>query len=91
MTNSDLDFVSDMLVQALQERREDLVPRLFKLYDELKNPPTIPGISTSDYNFNLSSEYLTELNNNVAIGGLNDDVISFGDYKSWKTFASSKN
>ena len=91
LDRSDLDFVRDVLIDALDQKREDLVVRLFKLYEELRAPaPTIPAgninidtLSTPDgteYNFNLTSDFLNE---NISIGNsANTDVISFGDYKS---------
>jgi len=91
LDRSDLDFVRDVLIDALDQKREDLVVRLFKLYEELRAPaPTIPTgninidtLSTPDgteYNFNLTSDFLNE---NISIGNSpNTDVISFGDYKS---------
>ena len=79
---SDLDFIRDVLVDALDQRRDDLVPRLFKMYEEMRTPSTFSSfgninISTTntdagtEYNFNLNSDYLAS-----------PDVISFGDYKA---------
>jgi|TARA_R100000027_G_scaffold60367_1_gene51098 hypothetical protein len=95
LDRSDLDFVRDVLIDALDQKREDLVPRIFKLYEELRAPaPTIPtgniDISTlsapagSEYNFSLTSDYLGEVGAaaEVDLSGLGNDVISFGDYKS---------
>ena len=89
---SDLDFLRDVLVDALESRRDNLIPRLFKLYEEVRSPaPTIPtgniDLTTlgNDYNFSLTSDYLddTVAAGDVAIGnGLGEDVISFGDYKA---------
>jgi hypothetical protein len=92
LDRSDLDFVRDVLIDALDQKREDLVPRIFKLYEELRAPaPTIPTgnidintLSTPDgteYNFSLTSDYLGDIGaaGEVSLG---DDVISFGDYKS---------
>ena len=65
LDRSDLDFVRDVLIDALDQKREDLVPRIFKLYEELRAPaPTIPSgnidLTTlgNDYNFSLTSDYL---------------------------------
>ncbi len=87
LDRSDLDFVRDVLIDALEQKREDLVPRIFKLYEELRSPaPTIPAgnidiNSLGEYNFSLTSDYLGEAG---AAGEVNlgDDVISFGDYQS---------
>lgn len=91
MSNSrnDLDFIRDMLIMALNEKRDDIVGDLFKMYEQVQNRPTIPtgniNIDTltkpdgTEYNFTLSSDYISD----VTIGNsLNNDVISFGDYKS---------
>ena len=94
LERSDLDFVRDVLIDALDQKREDLVPRIFKLYEELRAPaPTIPtgniDISTlstpdgTEYNFSLSSDYLApNAAAEVDLSGLGNDVISFGDFKS---------
>jgi len=91
---SDLDFLRDVLVDALESRRDNLIPRLFKLYEEVRSPaPTIPtgniDLTTlgNDYNFSLTSEYLGDTNigaaESISIGNsLGEDVISFGDYKA---------
>ena len=81
---SDLDFLRDVLVDALESKRDNLIPRLFKLYEEVRDPaPTIPS-SDMLGNINIST---TGFENpvpggDVVIGGFNDDVISFGDYKA---------
>ena len=87
---SDIDFVSDVLINALNERREDIIPDIYKMYEEIRNRPTIPdGNITIDkiarpdgteYNFKLTSDYLSPTDFDGV--GLADDVISFGDYKS---------
>ena len=94
MERSDLDFIRDTLVAALNEKRDSIIGDLFKLYEEVQNRPTIPNlegnINLSDYNFNLSSDYLNPKIefDGVAAGPVNipgafgEDVISFGDYKS---------
>ena len=86
---SDLDFIRDMLVSALNEKRDSIVGDLFKLYEEVQNRPTIPGTIDfsslgSDYNFNLSSDYMPQAGGPVDLGNslAGQDVISFGDYKS---------
>ena len=93
MSNSrnDLDFIRDMLVMALEEKRDDIVADLFKMYEQFQNRPTIPDGNInidklvtdmgSEYNFNLTSDYINQSNGNIEIGNsLNNDVISFGDY-----------
>lgn len=95
LDRSDLDFVRDVLIDALDQKREDLVPRIFKLYEELRAPaPTIPtgniDISTlstpdgTEYNFSLTSDYLGDVGAaaSVDLSGVGNDVISFGDYQS---------
>ena len=95
LDRSGLDFVRDVLIDALDQKREDLVPRIFKLYEELRAPaPTIPTgnidintISTpngTEYNFSLTSDYLSDTvaAGEVDLSSLGNDVISFGDYKS---------
>ena len=96
LDRSDLDFVRDVLIDALDQKREDLVPRIFKLYEELRAPaPTIPAgninidtLSTPDgteYNFSLTSDYLGDgigAAASVDLSGVGNDVISFGDYQS---------
>lgn len=93
MSNSrnDLDFIRDMLIMALNEKRDDIVGDLFKMYEQVQNRPTIPDGNInidklvtdmgSEYNFNLTSDYINQTNGNIEIGNsLNNDVISFGDY-----------
>ena len=98
MERSDLDFIRDTLVAALNEKRDSIIGDLFKLYEEVQNRPTIPAgninidnlLSNTDYNFSLSSDYLDpkiEIDGMAAgpvnVGGaFGEDVISFGDYKS---------
>ena len=92
---SDLDFVRDMLLAALDERRDNIVGDLFKMYEEVRNRPTIPDGNINidkiltdagtEYNFSLSSDYLDETYaaGSVDLGsGLGADVISFGEYKA---------
>ena len=95
---SDLDFIRDMLVSALNEKRDSIIGDLFKLYEQVQNRPTIPDgninidnlLHNTDYNFSLSSDYLDpkiEFDGMAAgpvnVGGaFGEDVISFGDYKS---------
>jgi hypothetical protein len=92
LDRSDLDFIRDVLIDALDQRRDDLIPRLFKLYEEVRAPePTIPSTSDILGNINItttefpdgSKQYdFTAAAGDVAIGGFSDDVISFGDYTS---------
>ena len=91
MSNSrnDLDFIRDMLIMALNEKRDDIVGDLFKMYEQVQNRPTIPDGNINidklvtdmgdEYNFNLSSDFLSAAGD-VTINPLNNDVISFGDY-----------
>ena len=92
---SDLDFVRDMLLAALDERRDDIVGDLFKMYEEVRNRPTIPDGNINidkiltdagtEYNFSLSSDYLDETYaaGSVDLGSsVGADVISFGEYKA---------
>jgi len=92
LDRSDLDFVRDVLIDALDQKREDLVVRLFKLYEELRSPaPTIPAgninidtLNGTDYNFSLTSDFLSDTlaAGEVDLSSVGNDVISFGDYKS---------
>ena len=90
MERSDLDFIRDMLVAALNEKRDSIIGDLFKMYEEVQNRPTIPDTSTidnllsnTDYNFSLSSDYMPQAAGAVDLGSsFGEDVISFGDYKS---------
>ena len=95
-THSDLDFIRDMLLAALDERRDNIVGDLFKMYEQarIESRPTIPtgniNIDTltkpdgTEYNFTLSSDFLSEMgdvtigNFNPSSAALNNDVISFG-------------
>ena len=90
---SDLDFIRDMLVSALNEKRDSIIGDLFKLYEEVQNRPTIPDGNINidkiltdagtEYNFSLSSDYMPQAGGAVDLGGsFGEDVISFGDYKS---------
>lgn len=88
---SDLDFVSDVLIQALNEKREDIIPDIYKMYEEIRNRPTIPdgninidkiiSDAGTEYNFSLTSDYLPGAASMVSFGSA-EDVIDFGDYKS---------
>jgi hypothetical protein len=96
MSNSrnDLDFIRDMLIMALNEKRDDIVGDLFKMYDQVQNRPTIPTGNIdidklvtdmgSEYNFNLNSDYIPAAPASINLGNSlsGQDVISFGDYKS---------
>ena len=95
MERSDLDFIRDTLVAALNEKRDSIIGDLFKMYEEVQNRPTIPDgninidnlLSNTDYNFSLSSDYMPQAAGAVDLGLVNgtplgEDVISFGDYKS---------
>ncbi len=88
MERSDLDFIREMLVTALNEKRDSIIGDLFKMYEEVQNRPTIPGsvnidniLNNTDYNFSLSSDYMPQAGGAVDLG-IGQDVISFGDYKS---------
>ena len=96
-SSSDLDFVRNMLVLALDQKRDSIVGDLFKLYEEVQNRPTIPDGNINidkiltdagtEYNFSLSSDYMPQAAGSVDLGlvngtSLGEDVISFGDYKS---------
>ena len=84
IARSDLDFLRDVLIDALESRRDNLIPRLFKLYEEVRDPaPTIPS-SDMLGNINISTTGFENpvAGGDVVIGGFNDDVISFGDYKA---------
>ena len=92
MERSDLDFIREMLVTALNEKRDSIIGDLFKMYEEVQNRPTIPDGNINidkiltdagtEYNFSLSSDYMPQAAGSVDLGGWGDDVISFGDYKS---------
>ena len=92
MERSDLDFIRDTLVAALNEKRDSIIGDLFKLYEEVQNRPTIPDgninidnlLNNTDYNFSLSSDYMPQAAGAVDLGNslAGQDVISFGDYKS---------
>ena len=92
MERSDLDFLRDMLVSALHEKRDGIIGDLFKMYEEVRNRPTIPAGNINidkivsdmgtEYNFNLTSDYMPQAAGDVIVGGLGNDVISFGDYQS---------
>ncbi|QPB08395.1 hypothetical protein [Synechococcus phage S-H9-2] len=92
MERSDLDFIRDTLVTALNEKRDGIIGDLFKLYEEVQNRPTIPagninidkilGDMGTEYNFSLSSDYMPQAAGDVVVGGFSNDVISFGDYQS---------
>ncbi len=90
---SDLDFISDVLINALNDKREDIIPDIYKMYEEIRNRPTIPGNieigndtitfdgQNSSYNFNLTSQYIPGVASMIDFNNSND-VISFGDYES---------
>jgi len=93
MERSDLDFLRDMLVSALHEKRDGIIGDLFKMYEEVRNRPTIPAGNINidkivsdmgtEYNFNLTSDYMPQAAGDVIVGdGIGADVISFGDYKA---------
>jgi hypothetical protein len=87
---NDLDFIRDMLIMALNEKRDNIIGDLFKMYEQVQNRPTIPtgdiNIDTvtrpdgTEYNFSLKSDYLSEVGDITIGNSLSDDVISFGDY-----------
>ena len=85
---SDIDFVRDVLIEALDERRDELVGDLFDLYNRVRERENTPdpdpfaglgniNISTADgidYNFAAAGDI--SIGNSLA----GQDVISFGDY-----------
>ena len=89
---SDLDFVRSILISALDQKRDSIVSELFKLYKEVQDRPAvslgdinIDKIVTdegTEFNFNLSSDYMPVAAGPVDLSSFGDDVISFGDYKS---------
>lgn len=94
MERSDLDFIRDTLVAALNEKRDSIIGDLFKMYEEVQNRPTIPDGNINidkiftdagtEYNFSLSSDYMPQAAGSIDLGNslAGQDVISFGDYKS---------
>tara|TARA_B100000035_G_scaffold301037_1_gene297234 strand:+ start:158 stop:481 length:324 start_codon:yes stop_codon:yes gene_type:complete len=85
MERSDLDFIREMLVTALNEKRDSIIGDLFKMYEEVQNRATIPDTSTIDkilsdtkteYNFSLSSDYLdvSGFGNNAAAGAVDLNI-----------------
>ena len=89
---SDLDFLSDVLIDALQQKRTELVSDLFDLYNKTQNRSTVSNgninidkVATdtgTEYNFSLSSDYMPVAAGPVDFSSIGDDVISFGEYKS---------
>ena len=84
---SDIDFVRDVLIDALDERRDELVGDLFDLYNrvrERENTPA-PDLFAGLGNINISTTdtadgtvYNFGAAGDVAIGGAEgQDVISF--------------
>lgn len=84
-----------MLVSALHEKRDGIIGDLFKMYEEVRNRPTIPAGNINvdkiisdmgtEYNFSLSSDYMPQAAGAVDFnipGSYGEDVISFGDYKN---------
>jgi len=81
---SDIDFVRDVLIDALDERRDELVGDLFDLYNRVRErentsaPDSFAGLG----NINISStdgiDYNFAAAGDVAIGNTEgEDVISF--------------
>ena len=80
------------LINALAEGDEEFLSELFKLYKEVQDRPAvslgdinIDKIVTdegTEFNFNLSSDYMPVAAGPVDLSSFGDDVISFGDYKS---------
>ena len=90
MERSDLDFIRDMLVSALNEKRDSIVGDLFKLYEEVQNRPTIPDGNINidkiltdagtEYNFSLSSDYMPQAEYVNAAGSVDLGIPgSFGE------------
>lgn len=79
---SDLDFVRQTLVTALNEGRDELVSELFKLYENIRqrvNPSTnySININTTETD-NGSIKYDFVAGGDYIIGGIGQDTISFG-------------
>lgn len=83
---SDLDFVRQTLVTALNEGRDELVGELFKLYENIRQRVNNTPDPLTNYSININT---TETDNgsikydfvaggDYMIGGINQDVISFG-------------
>lgn len=81
---SDIDFVRDVLIEALDEHRDELVGDLFDLYNrvrERENTPA-PDLFAGLGNINISTadgiDYNFAAAGDVAIGNTEgQDVISF--------------
>ena len=85
LDRSDLDFIRDVLIDALDQRRDDLIPRLFKLYEEVRAPePTIPSTNDILGNINITTTGFPDGSTqyDFSYDTANSDVISFGDYKA---------
>ena len=95
------ELVRQELLEALQNKSGDSVRDLFEIYDKLRVmapldnqvvinfPSEYPKYEESDYNFQLSSDYLSVTNAetfgaaaagpvNIPFGGIGEDVLDFG-------------
>jgi len=75
MERSDLDFIRDTLVTALNEKRDGIIGDLFKLYEEVQNRPTIPS-----GNINITKDPSGNINitkDKVVVDGINYDQYNF--------------
>lgn len=89
---SDIDFVRDVLIEALDERRDELVSDLFDLYNRVRERENTPApspfadfgnisISTTDTDDGTVFDYGAA--GDIALSGAEgQDVISFGDYSA---------
>ena len=76
---NDLDFIRDMLITALNEKRDSIVSDLFALYEKVQTNPKLPvGNINIDklitdmgnqYNFSLDSDYLDPTTDHVVAAG----------------------
>ena len=95
------ELVRQELLEALQNKSGDSVRDLFEIYDKLRVmapldnqvvinfPSEYPSYVESDYNFQLSSDYLNSTNVetfgaaaavpvDIPFGGIGEDVLDFG-------------
>jgi hypothetical protein len=87
---SDLDFVRDVLINALDERRDELVGELFELYNKIRESVNTVPDPLTNYSININTTETDDGNikydfvagGDYMIGGIGQDVISFGDYQN---------